>query len=151
MQKGHTPEGIHWCVAGLVNHCKTGAVYPTELSLRALGGKGLSGGKGYLDVLMCQLEMGLEIKRWADANKCERRVLSTLENWGVGADAYRRDVGLRGTGLVDDSPADSTFIALLLPSSQALLKLYEDTGTQKCLHLFALMYLFCQTYLRVVN
>ncbi|CAK0870056.1 unnamed protein product [Prorocentrum cordatum] len=86
---------IHWCTAGLLDLVMTKMTAAGEVSLRQLAGRGLPGGKGLLDLLVAENELGhCIIKKMRDMG-LRASTLQRLETWIVGHDAYRAMVGYK--------------------------------------------------------
>eukprot|EP00959_Pyramimonas_sp_CCMP1952_P120530 2520365-Pyramimonas_sp.AAC.1 len=87
VKRASSPAGIQWCVSYCLD-------YGEKLSLTHLSGKGMPGGKGFLDVAMCKNELALALLSWRKALPIQlsEELSLRLQGWSQGMQDFRKDM-----------------------------------------------------------
>ena len=115
VHKVGTPDNIRWIVSLLVFQIERGILHCNEVSVRILGGRGLPGGRGLCDLYITKRELGQAIIVFASENNMQDSAVGVLKLWIDCAMEYKDYITRR-----------SSFIGSLKPSSQMLIRCFED-------------------------
>ena len=87
VKRASSPAGIHWCVSYCLD-------YDQKLAVNALTGKGMPGGKGFLDVSMCKNELALSLLAWRKGltTPLSNELSMRLHKWSAGMQDFRKDL-----------------------------------------------------------
>ena len=106
-----SPVAIHWCVSYCLDHKQ-------KLSVTALTGKGMPGGKGFLDIAMCKNELAAALVAWR--RKLSHMPAETLSlklaNWQQDMVSFRLDM----------NESNVAWLGAMPPSDQTFVRIWED-------------------------
>ena len=109
-----SPQCIAFVTLALLDAVSKSILTPGELSIRNLTGRGLPGGKGFLDTMVAKYELADKLFAHAVSLNLQPAALVKIQGWATGVDLYRQHM------------VNRAWVATLANSAQTFIGLWED-------------------------